>query len=282
MSATRPFQYSLTIAKLLFKQVACDVMRYNEIAYNLVHLRKVVQIKVFHYYGALKQDKRLLLYGLSHPNFATIFAAYTADMHSSALGKSPSFIYQMKRYKYLYRNYSSTWATEREVEIPIAYKFINEKRGGRVLEVGNVLSHYFKIKHFVLDKYERAPMVINADIANFRPKTKFDRIVSISTLEHVGWDEKIKDPNKFERAVHNIRHMLKPNGSCLITMPLGYNPWIDRRVSENNLGLDKLEFMKRVTYSNVWKQCGAEEAKKKYYGYPFFAANAILIGYIFN
>jgi len=51
-----------------------------------------------------------------------------------------------------------------------------------------VLSHYFAVKHDIVDKYEIAPSVVNEDLVNFKPGKKYDLIVSISTLEHVGWD----------------------------------------------------------------------------------------------
>jgi hypothetical protein len=38
----------------------------------------------------------------------------------------------------------------------------------------------------VLDKYEQAPGVINEDVVSFSPPQKYDLIVSVSTLEHVG------------------------------------------------------------------------------------------------
>jgi hypothetical protein len=82
--------------------------------------------------------------------------------------------------------------------------------------VGNVLSHYFSVNHDVVDKYEKAEGVINRDIIDFHPSKEYDLIISISTLEHVGWDEDISDhkilhdPSKILRAIENLRGLLAP------------------------------------------------------------------------
>ena len=49
-------------------------------------------------------------------------------------------------------------------------------------------------------------------------------IVSISTLEHVGWDENTKDPDKIFQAIKNLKSYLVPRGKLIVTMPIGYNP----------------------------------------------------------
>ena len=43
-----------------------------------------------------------------------------------------------------------------------------------LLEIGNVLSHYFKWDHDVVDKYEKVEGVINEDVVDFRPSKKYD------------------------------------------------------------------------------------------------------------
>ena len=94
---------------------------------------------------------------------------------------------------------------ERAIEVPIVWKIVSEYSEGRILEVGNVLSHYFSVCHDILDKYEKADGVINQDVVNFWAPNKYELIVSISTLEHVGWDESPRDPNKILRAIENLK-----------------------------------------------------------------------------
>ena len=48
---------------------------------------------------------------------------------------------------------------------------------------------YYKFEHDIVDKYEKKKGIINQDIVDYKPDKKYDLIISISTLEHVGWDE---------------------------------------------------------------------------------------------
>jgi len=64
------------------------------------------------------------------------------------------------------------------------------------IEVGNVLFHYFDISHEVVDKYEKAPGVTSENILDFRPERRYDLIVYISILEHVGFDKPPRDTRK--------------------------------------------------------------------------------------
>jgi hypothetical protein len=61
-------------------------------------------------------------------------------------------------YQYFYHWFNTTFKNERTIEIPIVCKFINESKNLEILEIGNVLSHYFEFKHDVVDKYEECEM----------------------------------------------------------------------------------------------------------------------------
>lgn len=93
--------------------------------------------------------------------------------------------------------------------------------------MGNVLSNYFSVNHDIVDKYEKSYGVINHDIVDFNPDKKYDLIVSILTLEHVGWDEIPKEPTKILSAIKNMIALLEPEGKIVVTLPLGYNPEMD-------------------------------------------------------
>src|SRR2546422_11404174 len=86
-------------------------------------------------------------------------------------------------YHYFYHAYNQTYCNERAVEIPIVWPMLQQVPPERVLEIGNVLSHYFPTRHDVVDKFEQAPGVQNVDVVDFRPTQPYDLIVSISTLE---------------------------------------------------------------------------------------------------
>lgn len=162
--------------------------------------------------------------------------------------------FQGAQYPYLYRRYNLTVQNERAVELPIAWAAVSQCAPDQVLEIGNVLAHYFPIQHQVLDKYEVAPGVINADVVDFQPGRQYDLIVAISTLEHVGWDEDPRDPPKFRRAVENLTSLLAPGGKLLITLPVGYNSEVDAVLRERSMPFATLGFLKRTTPDNIWKE----------------------------
>ena len=157
--------------------------------------------------------------------------------------KSRTFIFQRKTYNYFYHPYNTTARNERAIEVPIIWNVIKKYDGKNILEVGNVLSHYFHFSHDTIDKYEESKDVINQDIVNFHPHKKYDLIVSISTLEHVGWDENPKDPNKILRAIKNLKSCLAKKGKIIITLPLGYNPKMDRLLKERKIKFKRLSFI---------------------------------------
>lgn len=133
---------------------------------------------------------------------------------------------------YFLHPHNTTWLNERSVEIPAAISFLQEV-SGQGMEFGNVLSHYgIPGPTEVVDKYEKRSGVKNMDIVDYWPKHELDFIISVSTLEHVGWDERPRDPNKVDRAFKHLVKMLAPSGRLLLTMPLGYNPAIDAAAIE--------------------------------------------------
>ena len=79
-----------------------------------------------------------------------------------------------EEYKYFYHHHNTNSNNERAVEIPIVCKLMNEYKYFELLEIGNVLSHYFNLDHDVVDKYEKAEGVINEDVVDFHPSKKYD------------------------------------------------------------------------------------------------------------
>jgi hypothetical protein len=189
------------------------------------------------------------------------------------------FLYDGQRYRYMFHPYGSTLRSERLVEIPIAVGEMNAHAGKRILEVGNVLSHYGSGSHVVLDKYERGDRCLNVDVMDYRPEGRFDLIVSISTVEHIGWNEHERDPGKAERALQRMHAMLEPGGTMLVTIPWGYHPALDRYVRSGECLFERLRYLKRISRRNVWVQCDAGALAEARYGSPYPFANALVIGY---
>ena len=196
---------------------------------------------------------------------------------SPHVSDSDTFYFDGSTYNYFVHRYNRTELNERAVEITISKRFYDEQYGKRVLEVGNVLKHYFpQLNHDVLDKYEKATGVLNGDIVDFKPKEKYDTVISISTMEHVGFDENDGDSKKFGKAIKLIgKNVLKSEGNLFLTLPLGYNPAVDQFMAAGLLG--KQRYLKRINYRNEWIETGYDEVKNIKYAAKFKNANAIAI-----
>jgi len=183
-------------------------------------------------------------------------------------------------YAYLLHPYNLTWSNERAVEVPVVWRLVRQHAGRRVLEVGNVLAHYFGVAHTVVDKFEQAPGVINADAAEYDTDQRFDLIVSISTLEHVGFDEQPREPEKPLRAVANLRRLLVPGGLLCATLPLGYNPHVDRLLGEHAFGFTRQLALRRVSARNEWVEAAWDEVRGCRYDGRWPGAEALVIGFV--
>lgn len=180
---------------------------------------------------------------------------------------------------YTIHPHNFTWTNERTVEISIANHWIQQKRNRRTLEVGNVTRHYFNTKHDVVDKYEKAPGIINVDVVDFSPENNYQFILSISTLEHVGWDRDKKEPEKIETAVAKLKKLLVPGGELLVTVPIGFNCFLDEFIENQTLGFDSYQFLKRVNGHNEWEEADWNDVKDSKYNQPYSNANAITVAH---
>ena len=189
-----------------------------------------------------------------------------------------TFEFRGKRLACFYHRYNMTWAGERAVEIPIAQSYLDHYQGKRILEVGNVLSHYFPIRHEVLDKFEKGAGVINEDIIDFKPAKQYALIISISTFEHIGFDDEAdeRSDRKILRAIAACRNLLEPDGRLVLTVPIGYNPDLNRMIATGELGTTEESYLRR-TSRLVWEPSHKEEALSCRFKTPYPYANAILV-----
>ena len=92
---------------------------------------------------------------------------------------------------------------------------------GDVLEVGNVLQHYGDVLDVptrrIVDRYETGPHVENLDV--FDITGRYDTIITISTVEHVGWDP--PEPRTPGRSVEAIEHL-----ASLLTFRRDGDGWV--------------------------------------------------------
>lgn len=188
-----------------------------------------------------------------------------------------TFKLQGKSYRYYCRNYNTTWKNERAVEIPVIWEIVKNCKG-KILEVGNVLSHYHSFPHDIVDKYEKADGVINSDVVDFHPSQRYDLIVSVSTLEHVGVDEKPADPKKVLKAIENLKsNCLAVGGTMVITVPLGHNPELDKALKQGRIDLGKQFYLKRLSKNNLWRQTDRDSVENVAYDSPYPFGNGIVI-----
>ena len=190
------------------------------------------------------------------------------------------FEFDGERYRYMFHPYGATLSGERIVEVPIVLKQLKLHAGKRILEVGNVLSHYVECDHDVIDKYEQAPRCLNMDITEFEPASLYDFIVSVSTVEHIGWNEYEKVPQKAVQALYSMKNLLAPGGRMLVTCPWGYNPALDTYLQTEECIFTNLRYMKRTSRRNTWVQTDADVCVNARYGKPYSFANVLVLGYL--
>lgn len=178
--------------------------------------------------------------------------------------------------------YNRTWLNERIVEIPIAQEFLKQNRGTAVLEIGNVISHYFTCSHDIVDKYEPYEGIINTDILSYAPGKKYDTILSLSTLEHIGKD-KVKDDRKVLQVYdHIINELLSDTGVFMFSAPIGFNPVFDAYIDSGEIKYDASLCLQRISADNDWVEVSWKNARTCKYMDPFHCANGLFFGFAYG
>lgn len=154
---------------------------------------------------------------------------------------------------YFLHKYNTTWRNERAVELAAAAVFLSENQDGSFLEFGNVLQHYgFRQPDVVVDLYEKGPRITNVDIVDFVSEKKFKVMVSISTIEHVGWDERPRSAEKTAKALERLVSHLTHDGKLFITAPTGHNPYLDAMIRDGIPNVARQVFYVRDRFD--WSQ----------------------------
>ncbi|MFX3635410.1 MAG: hypothetical protein ACE3L7_03920 [Candidatus Pristimantibacillus sp.] len=197
------------------------------------------------------------------------------------------------------------------MEIPVAGLFLTQHAKGKsVLEVGNVLSNYKSYtehipeakNRIIIDKFEVSPGVVNLDLMDITEK--YDMIVSVSTIEHVGqmaYGENITgDTEAPLKAIVQIYNLLKPGGKACITVPFGllmdlgwfiqfssdYTELLTRKygIPAKALNISYLKkFDTEVSHPiprQLWIQCQEYQMENCYFNSPFIFANGIAVLYL--
>lgn len=213
-------------------------------------------------------------------DYARFGTGLLAGLPWALRGGRGEFTFAGERHRYLYHPYKWTWLTERTVEVPIAGAFLERHGGGRVLEVGNVLPHYGPHGHLVVDKYERAEGVLNLDVTELDRLGRFDLVVCISTLEHVGWDEEPREPDKAVEAVGRLAALLAPGGRLLLTIPVGYHPGLDAALESGALRFARSGALRRDHIGPHWREAAPADVWGTPYDFLLYSARAVFVGVI--
>ena len=194
---------------------------------------------------------------------------------------SETFEFQGKIYHYFFHPYCTTWRNERTIAVPILWNIVKryEAKGRNILEVGNMLSYYFKVSHDVLDKYEVTDGVINEDVVDYKSAKKYDLIISVLTLPEVGWYESPRDSTKIIRALENLKTILSPAGEIAVVMGLGINPELDTSLGNNTIGSEKQGWLKHLR-GYRWQESNWEDVMHIKYDKSVPTANAVMVGII--
>ncbi len=165
--------------------------------------------------------------------------------------KMGAFHFNGRSFRYYCDFYNQTWMNERCIEVPLAMDYV--KPGSKVLEVGRVLDHYYSFPHDCVDKFEKGAQ--NIDVVDIRTDVRYDAILTISTLEHVGWDED-RNPEKIHQAIDVLKRHLKPGGKLVATLPSGYNQNLDADLAKGRKLFDEQYYFRQTGFGN-WVQTPA-------------------------
>ena len=164
---------------------------------------------------------------------------------------------------------------ERIVEYPWVFAQLSPDPG-RVLDAGSALNHHFLLSRMPLRQakltimtlapekqcfWTRSISYVFGDLRNTNfANDVFDVVISVSTIEHIGLDntkfytadktKKESDNLGFLPAVAEFKRILRPGGSCLITVPFGragVYGWY--QVFDNNMVRRVVQTFKPTEYS---------------------------------
>ena len=224
--------------------------------------------------------------------------------------------FSFNKKKFYYNRIKSNNPIERAVEIPISFNFLADlQKPASILEVGNVLSHYENhlsemlgiTSRRIVDKCEVEVGVDNEDLMNLPSKKKYDAIVSLSTVEHIGqkgdpsgrYGEQAEngDLEGSLKTIAKIYDLLAPDDKTLITLPFGKlidGEWYIQfskeylyllgkkyRIPKEAVSVNCLKLIDRETngssFNVLWEELDALELSYVEYGSPFSPANAIAV-----
>lgn len=168
-----------------------------------------------------------------------------------------------------YHPYNHPTHSERNVELPIAFWFLEKFAAERdsVIEVGEVTPFYEKPRHTVYDPVAELPGTIAADAKDIDYAGK--HLLSISTIEHIGTADYGQTPDP-ARLPEVLRKMLTSK-TYLITFALGYNRQLEELVQGQRY------FIIERLAPTRWRQTSKRELGGYRYHSPYYAGNGVCV-----
>ena len=68
----------------------------------------------------------------------------------------------------------------------------------------------------------------------------------------------------------------------MVTIPLGYNPPLDKMIEEGRISFAERVYLKRKLRRNEWREVSAEEVRQPCYDRKSYAAHELLVGILEN
>ncbi len=181
------------------------------------------------------------------------------------------------RYPYRDSWHNWTWLNERSVELPIAAATLSGADPEKTIEIGAVMPHYGPVAHHVIDKYERGDGIEQVDMFDLPRDGRYDLVLSISTLEHVGWDESPRDPRLALDAVDHLKGLVARGGQLMITVPVGYHPRLDAAIRGGELAFTSVRALRCRYPSMRWTEVDPSTVADAEYDLLIYRAEAVLI-----
>jgi hypothetical protein len=168
-----------------------------------------------------------------------------------------------------YHPYNNPTHAERNVELPLAFWFLDKFRDDlrNVIEVGEVTPFYAPPQHAVYDVASEKPDTIKMDAVKVDYSGK--NLLSISTVEHIGTADYGQTPNP-ELLPAVIGKMLASK-NYLITFPLGCNAQLENLVKDQHYIV-----LERIAPTK-WRQKPDRNLTGYKYHSPWYAGNALCI-----
>lgn len=128
---------------------------------------------------------------------------------------------------------------ERIIELPFVFNQLDFNKKGQVLDIGccesfvsiNLATAGFQVTGMDIRDYPlQHPNLkfIKDDICQTKIKTKFDYVISLSTLEHIGLDTIYGQSDQRtddKKAIDKAHSLLKKNGKLILTLPASRKDW---------------------------------------------------------